>query len=152
MTKLLAVMRRGDIVELATRAKVLPQIVSDVIRGRRNLAAYPLLSKAIEEFMIKREQELLVQVMLDEKLNKMLSKLNLNPPTEEEVKFGGRRKTQVEIDRMNRKTLGEFIAYHKLNISTKDIRDMELQDLRDEVWDKYSEDREEKGFLDALLG
>ena len=147
MTKLLAVMRRGDIVELATRAKVLPQIVSDVIRGRRNLAAYPLLSKAIEEFMIKREEELLVQVTLDEKLNKMLSKLNLNPPTEEEVKFGGRRKTQVEIDRMDRNTLRQFIAYHKLNFSLTDMREMDIQDLRDEVWEQYSEDREEEGFF-----
>ena len=147
-------MKRGDITDLADRANCNPQIVTDVVRGRRNIATYPLLAKAIDEFITKREQELMVATELNRKLGKVLSKLEITPPTDEDVKYGGRRKTQVEIARMDRGELYDFVKYHKLEITKSEMSEMEIDDLREEVWAVYTEgdEQEPEGFFDNLLG
>jgi hypothetical protein len=154
MTGLIAMMKRGDITDLADKARCNPQIVTDVVRGRRNIATYPLLAKAIDEFITKREQELMIATELNKKLGKVLSKLEITPPTDEDVKYGGRRKTQVEIARMDRAQLKEFVKYHKLEITQTEMADMDIDDLREEVWSLYTEGDEEDdegNFLDNLL-
>jgi hypothetical protein len=143
MTGLIAMMKRGDITDLAERAKCNPQIVTDVVRGRRNIATYPLLAKAIDEFITKREQELMIATELNKKLGKVLSKLEITPPTDEDVKYGGRRKTQVEIARMDRVQLYEFVKYHRLEITKPEMADMDIDDLREKVWEVYTEGDEE---------
>jgi hypothetical protein len=153
MTGLIAMMRRGDVTDLAEKAKCNPQIVTDVIRGRRDISTYPLLAKSIEEFIVKREQELMITTELNKKLGKVLAKLEITPPTDEDIKYGGRKKTQVEIYRLDRNELKEFVSYHKLDISKSDMSEMDIDDLREEVWLSYTEDEEEDqgGLFGGLL-
>jgi hypothetical protein len=154
MTGLIAMMRRGDITDLADRANCNPQIVTDVIRGRRNIATYPLLAKAIDDFIVKREQELMVATELNRKLGKVLAKLDITPPTDEDIRFGGRRKTQVEVYRMDRAELLDFVKYHKLQIAKSEMSEMDIDELRETVWEVYTEGDEEKeegGLLDGLF-
>ena len=146
MTELIAIMRRGDVASLAEKSGAHPQVVSDVIRGKRNLGSYPLLAKAIEDFMVQRAQELVKETEIQKKLKALLSKLDITPPTDEDIKYGMRKKTSVEISRYSRAELKEFITYHKLDIDKEFLMpSTDLEDLREAVIDAYTEGDDDGG-------
>jgi hypothetical protein len=129
--QLQGILRHGDVTNLAKKSKLNKAIVSEVLRGKRAVTNYPALASNLREFINKRKQELLYENGYLEDLDSLYSEVKIQPKTKEEFDF--KYLTYVKVSRMTRDELRKLIEFKGLDIDKTDIREMDLEDLAEEV-------------------
>jgi hypothetical protein len=136
MTKILGLMSHGDGKSLAEQAKVTPSVLSDILNGKKDILSYPSVASVLREFINKREQEIASQEELNRQLDNIYKKIDIMPMTEDDLLV--KRLTSVKIMRMSRKDLLTVIEKKALKISKQEIKDMDNEELVDEIIDQLN--------------
>jgi len=131
MNEVIGLMRRGDIQDLAKKAKIHPNALTRILYGKADIASYPSFPPVLLEFISMRDKEMEGEAEVLVKAGELYKKLAIAPPSDEDLMI--KNLNPSSLDRMSREELLIVVERKKLDTKVKDYKVDETEELREAI-------------------